>query len=102
MNPMGRRGGAHARYEVALDSRIEWIVFDLPLNVEDAARAPAPPPGAAAGYTPPRRRRQWSWWSSWSCPGGSAASSRARASTAAGSITPRSSSNRDSARSQCS
>ena len=31
-NPMGRRGGAHARYEVALDSRIEWIVFDLPLN----------------------------------------------------------------------
>ena len=31
-DPMGRRGGAHARYEVALDSRIEWIVFDLPLN----------------------------------------------------------------------
>ena len=38
----------------------------------------------------------------WSCPGGSAAISRARASTAAGSITPRSSSNRESARSQCS
>ena len=36
------------------------------------------PPDAAL-----RRRCQWSWW--WSCPGGSAASSRARASTAAGS-----------------
>jgi hypothetical protein len=29
---MGRRGGAHARYEVALDSHIKWIVFDLLLN----------------------------------------------------------------------